>query len=169
MGRSVSTWIGGCMRKIAVDRSSARWQRLLLAVGVLVSVWGPAHLAEVAALDHIVDHHVDHHVESEGHSRSAGSRSVGSHDAVAAVPGGLESLGEDREPGERDDPQCGHRDAEHDATQATSVRLSEPDVVGGRPVAEPGDGERRRAFPDMSEPRAPPGQALLVVVCVSRQ
>jgi hypothetical protein len=153
------------MRKVAVDRTPARWQRLLLTLGVLIAAWGPAHSAEAAA----VDHSVDHWVEGVAHAHSAGSHSVGSHDPVAAVPDRQENLDADREPGGRDDHRCGHRDAERDATQATAVRLSQPDVVSGLPVTASGDGKPRRALTDVDASRAPPGRALLVVVCVCRQ
>jgi hypothetical protein len=147
------------MRKVAVDRTLARWQRLLLALGVLVAAWGPAHSAEVAAVEHSVDHRVD----GGAHAHS------GSHGPAAVVPDRQESPDADREPGERDDHRCGHRDAERDATQATAVRLPQPDAVSGLPVMASRDGKRRRVLADVDESRAPPGQALLVVVCVWRQ
>jgi hypothetical protein len=141
------------MRKVAVDGSLTRWQRLLLALGVLVAAWGPAHSAEAVV--------TEHSVEGLAHSHSTGS-----HDAVSY---GLESLGVYQEPGERDEPRCGHRDVERDATQATSVRLPQPDAANGLLVAAPGDGKIPRVLTDVDGARAPPGQTLLVVVCVWRQ
>jgi hypothetical protein len=146
------------MRKVAVDGSLARWQRLLLALGVLVAAWGPAHSAEVAV--------PEHSVEGLAHAHSTGTHGAGSRDAVSY---GLESLGVYQEPGEHDEPRCGHRDAERDATQATSVRLPQPDAANSLLVAASGDGKSPRALTDVREPRAPPGQMLFVVVCVWRR
>lgn len=148
------------MRKVVVHRSLARWQRLVLVLGVLVAAWWPTHSAEVAA--------TDHSVEGLPHSHSAGS-----HGDMDAVPDEQETPSVFRvpaqQPGGHDDPRCGHRDVERDATQATSVRLAQPDALIGLPVAAPVGGESRSALADSSGPRAPPGQARLVMVCVWRQ
>lgn len=145
------------MRKVVVGGTLARWQRLALVLGVLVAAWGPAHAAEVSAIDH-------------GVGGFAHSRSAGSDDVVDAVPHGQEVLRvPDREPGGHDDPRCGHRDVERDATQATSMRLAQSDVVCGLPAAAPGGGESRPMRADLGGLRAPPGQVLLTMVCVWRQ
>ena len=87
-----------------------------------------------------------------------------------AVPDGWEILRvPDRESGGHDDPRCGHRDVERDATQATSVRLAQPDVVTGLQAEAPAGWESRPALADLGGPRAPPGQVRLVMVCVWRQ
>ncbi|HEX6359901.1 hypothetical protein [Actinophytocola sp.] len=155
------------MRKVAVDCSLAHWQRLLLALSVLVAAWAPAHSAEIAA----VDHNVDQTVERVAQTSTAGSHAVHPHDSAATVPDGLESLGgvRDRGPGGRDDQRCGHRDTERDATQATAVRLPQPDVVSGQPVTSRGDAEPRPVVADLDVWGAPPGQTLVVMVCVWRQ
>ncbi len=133
------------MRKVVVGGTLARWQRLVLVLGVLVAAWGPAHAAEVAA--------IDHNVGGFAHSHTADSEG-----AADSVP--------DRESGGHDAPRCGHRDVERDATQATSVRLAQPDVVSGLPREAPASEESRPALGGL---RAPPGQVRLVMVCVWRQ
>lgn len=154
------------MRKVAFDRSLARWQRLLLALGVLLAAWGPAHSAETAAVDHWVESSAASH---SAHAHSAGTHTVGAHDPAAAVPDRRESLDADREPGGPADHRCGHRDAERDATQATAVRMPQPDVASGLPATASGAGKPRRGLTDVDDSRALPGQALLAVVCVWRQ
>ena len=148
------------MHKVVVDRSLVRWQRVVLVLGVLVAAWGPAHSAEVAS--------TDHGVESLAHPHSAST-----HGAVDAAPDEQEPLGvfrvPHREPGGHDDHRCGHRDVERDGTQATSMRLTQPDAVGGLPVVAPVGEESRPVTVDLGGPRAPPGQVRLVMVCVRRQ
>jgi hypothetical protein len=145
------------MRKVVVGGTLARWQRLALVLGVLVAAWGPAHAAEVSAIDHSVG--------GFAHSHTAGSEG-----AVVAVPDGREILrAPDRESGGHDDPRCGHRDVERDATQATSMRLAQPEVMSGLQADVPAGWESRPALADLGGLRAPPGQVRLVMVCVWRQ
>ena len=99
------------MGQVAANGTLLRWQRLVLVVGVLVVVWGPAHCVEIVALVHGV----------EG--------VAGSHGAAVPVGHGPERVGVSREPGGSDDHRCGRRDAEHDGTQATSARLPQPGRV----------------------------------------
>lgn len=133
------------MRKVVVGGTLARWQRLALVLGVLVAAWGPAHAAEVAAIDH----------------------SVG--DFARSYPARSADVVPDREPAGHDDPRCGHRDVERDATQATSMRLVQPDLVSGLRAEEAAGGTSRPALADLGGPQAPPGQVRLVMVCVWRQ
>src|SRR6266498_4999521 len=108
------------MGQVAANGTLLRWQRLVLVVGVLVAVWGPAHCVEIVALVHGV----------EG--------VAGSHGAAVSMGHGPERVGVSREPGGSDDHRCGHRDAEHDGTQATSVRLPQPGAMSGLVAASDG-------------------------------
>jgi hypothetical protein len=118
-----------------------RWQWLLLVAVVLLAAWGPAHTAEVAAFDRVVG-------------------TVEPSHPVAAANGG-EGRG-------HDDPRCGHRDAERDAMQASSVRLPQPQVTGGLLIPTCGEAPRPVEV-DLDVSRAPPGQTLVVMMCVWRQ
>jgi hypothetical protein len=89
-------------------------------------------------------------------------------DEVPAIDHGVVAHS-DPAPGGDGDPRCGHRDVERDVTQATSVRLAQPDVVSGLPAEAPVGEEPRPALADLGGPRASSGPALRVVVCVWRQ
>jgi hypothetical protein len=138
------------MHRVAVGGSLVRWHRLVLVLGVVVAAWGPAHSAEVAASAHGVE------------------VVAGAHGAVAREsPDVFRVSGQ--EPVRRDDHRCGHRDVERDATQATAVRLPQPSMAPGLAMTTSSKGEPRTALVDHGEPRASPGAAVFVNVCVWRQ
>jgi hypothetical protein len=134
------------MHQVSVVGSLVSWHRLVLLLGVVVVAWGPAHPVEVTASAHGVE-------DSASHAEAVPDR---------------DRLGVPVEDG-RDGHRCGHRDVERDATQATPVRLRQPSVLPGLAATQSGDGEPRPVMVDHSGPRAPPGPAVLVNVCVWRQ
>jgi len=133
------------MHQVAVDGSLARWHRLVLVLIVVVVVWAPANSVAAASPRDI--------------------EASTSHDEAGSGQERLGAPGRDGQGGHR----CGHRDVECDATQATPVRLRQPSVLPGLAATPSGDGEPRPALADHGGPRAPPGPAVLVNLCVWRQ